>query len=97
MEDLNKRGKEFIREWNKKMHGTTRRVPDEFYENEEAKALLPLPNTRFRMKPLEKRVISNDSYIHIDTNKYSVPVKYAGKQLQYRIVYGFRIELYTME
>lgn len=96
MEDLNKRGKEFIREWNKKMHGTTRRVPDEFYENEEAKALLPLPNTRFRLEPLEKRVISNDSYIHIDTNKYSVPVKYAGKQLQYRIVYGFRIELYTM-
>ena len=32
---------------------TTRRVPDEFLENEEAKALLLLPNTRFRMKPLE--------------------------------------------
>lgn len=97
MEELNIRGKEFIKEWNKMIHTTTRRVPNEFYENEEAKALLTLPNTRFRMKPLEKRVISNDSYIHIDTNKYSVPVKYAGKQLQYRIVYGFRIELYTMK
>lgn len=97
MEELNSRGKEFIREWNKEVHTTTRRIPDEFFENEEFKALLPLPKTRFRMKPLEKRVISNDSYIHIDTNKYSVPVKYAAKQLQYRIVYGFRIELYTME
>lgn len=97
MEELNSRGKEFIREWNKVVHTTTRRSPDEFFENEEAKALLPLPSTRFRMKPLEKRVISNDSYIHIDTNKYSVPVKYAAKQLQYRIVYGFRIKLYTME
>lgn len=97
MEELNSRGKEFIREWDKEVHTTTRRVPDEFFENEEAKALLTLPKTRFRMKPLEKRVISNDSYIHIGTNKYSVPVKYATKQLQYCIVYGFRIELYTME
>lgn len=91
------RGKNFIREWDKEVHTTTRRVPDEFFENEEVKALLLLPNTRFRMKPLEKRIISNDSYIHIGTNKYSVSVKYAAKQLQYRIVYGFRIELYTME
>lgn len=97
MEDLNIKGKEFIREWNKVVHTTTRRIPDEFFGSEEANALLPLPNTRFKMKPLEKRVISNDSFIHIDTNKYSVPVKYAAKQLQYRIVYGFRIELYTME
>lgn len=97
MIDLNNRGKKFIQEWNKVMHTTTRRVPDEFFENEEIKAILPLPAKRFRMKSLEKRVISNDSYIHIDTNKYSVPVKYATKKLQYRIVYGFRIELYTME
>lgn len=97
MEDLNKRGKEFINRWNSKMHTTTRRIPNEFFENEEIKALLPLPNTRFRMKELQKRVISNDSFIHINTNKYSVPVKYATKELKYRIVYGFRIELYTMD
>ncbi len=97
MEDLNTKGKEFMNRWNSKMHTTTRRVPNEFFENEEIKSLLPLPSTRFRMNQLQKRVISNDSYIHIGTNKYSVPVKYATKQLQYRIVYGFRVELYTME
>ena len=47
MKELNIRGKEFIREWNKVMHTTTSRVPDEFFENEEIKALLPLPNIRF--------------------------------------------------
>ena len=97
MNELNLSGKEFIREWNKETHSTTKRVPDEFFENEEIKALLPLPNKRFRLNNLEKRIVSNDSFIHIDANKYSVPVKYATKQIQYRIVYGFRIELYTMK
>lgn len=97
MEELNKRGKGFIRDWNGVMHKTTRRIPNEFFENEEIRALLPLPSTRFRMKTLEKRIISNDGYIHINTNKYSVPIKYATKQLKYRIVYGFRIEIYTGE
>lgn len=97
MEELNIRGKNFIKEWNGVMHSTTRRIPDEFFANEEIKSLLPLPSSRFKLGTLEKRTISNDSYIHIDTNKYSVPVKYVTKQLKYRIVYGFRIELYTME
>ncbi len=97
MENLNTRGKEFINRWNSKMHTTTRRVPNEFFENEEIKDLLPLPSTRFRMNELQKRIISNDSFIHIGTNKYSVPVQYATKKLQYRIVYGFRIQLYTIE
>ena len=97
MEDLNRRGKDFIKEWNNEKHSTTKRVPNEFFENEEINALLPLLGKRFRMKSLEKRIISNDGYISIGTNKYSVPIKYATKQLQYLIIYGFRIELYTME
>lgn len=82
MSELNLRGKEFINEWNKEVHTTTKRVPDEFFENEEIKALLPLPNKRFRMKGPEKRVVNNDSLIHINSNKYSVPVKYATKQIK---------------
>lgn len=97
MEELNRKGKEFIRDWNGQAHTTTRRIPNEFFENEEIQALLPLPNTRFRMKALEKRKVSSDGYIHINTNKYSVPIKYATKHLMYRIVYGFRIELSTEE
>ena len=95
MEELNKRGKDFIKEWNSIVHSTTKRIPDEFFENEEIRALLPLPQSRFRIKSLEKRKVSNDSFVHINANKYSVPVKYATKQIQFRIVYGFRIELFT--
>ena len=32
--------------------------------------------------------------VSINSNKYSVPVKYVGKTVQFRIVYGFRIEIY---
>ena len=97
MEDLNRRGKSFITDWNNTVHTTTKRVPNEFFENEEIRALLPLPDKRFKIKSLDKRIISNDGYISIGTNKYSVPIKYATKELRYRIIYGFRIELYTME
>ena len=97
MEDLNTMGKDFINEWNNEKHSTTKRVPTEFFENEKIKALQPLPAKRYRIKSLDKRIISNDGYISIGIIKYSVSIKYATKQLQYRIVYGFRVELYTME
>ena len=35
MEELNNRGKEFINEWNQQVHKIARRIPEEFYENEE--------------------------------------------------------------
>jgi transposase len=97
MEELNRRGKQFIREWNGEVHGTTKRIPNEFYETEERQALLPLPPKHFRVNELIKRVVSNDSLVSIDSNRYSVPVKYVGKQVYYRLIYGFRIEIYDMK
>lgn len=70
-------GKDFINEWNNEKHSTTKRVPTEFFENEEIKALQPLPAKRYRINSLDKRI----RYISIGTNKYSVPIKYATKQL----------------
>ena len=95
MEQLNREGKKFVNEWCNKVHSTTKRIPNEFYENEERKALLPLPSGHlfFDDKKL-KRKVSLDSYVHIDTNKYSLPTKYAGMQVVYRILYGFRIQIY---
>lgn len=31
--------------------------------------------------PLKKRIVSPDSFVSIDSNKYSVPVKYVGKHV----------------
>ena len=97
MEALNLAGKAFINAWNHETHSTTRRIPDEYFETEEKHTLLPLPTKRLRLKSLIKRIVSNDSYIHINTNQYSLPVDYVAQTVWYRIVYGFRIEVYTID
>ena len=95
MTELNKAGKEFIENWNNKTHGTTKRIPNRAYE-EEQKHLLPLPAKRFMKAELERRKVSLDSLISVQSKKYSVPVKYVGKEVQFRIVYGYKIEIYDM-
>lgn len=95
MEQLNCEAKKFINEWCDEVHTTTRRVPNDFYKNEEQKALLPLPGKHLYFdEQVNTRKISPDCYIHIDTNKYSVPAKYAGEAVTYKIIYGYRIEIY---
>ena len=94
MEELNRRGKRFVDAWCDETHTTTRRIPNQHYLLEEKQTLQPLPKERLRFKKLQPRVVSSDSLVSINANKYSVPVKYAGKTVQYRTVYGFRIEIY---
>lgn len=94
MEELNRRDKQFVDEWCNERHTTTWRIPNLHYFQEEKATLLPLPKKRYRMKELQSRIISPDSYISINSNKYSVPVQYVDKTMKFRIVYGFRIEIY---
>ena len=94
MEELNRRGKEFVDGWCDTVHGTTKQIPNQHYLREEKAALLPLPKIHYRIKKLQPRIISPDSYINVGGSKYTVPVKYADKTLWFRITYGFRIELY---
>ena len=97
MEELNRRGKEFVNKWCDKVHGTTRRIPNQHYLLEEKETLLPLPKAHYQIRKLQKRIISPDSYISVGGSKYSVPVKYVDKTLQFRVTYGFRIEIYDMK
>jgi len=60
---------------------------------EEKAVLLPLPKNRYRITKMQGRKISPDNFVSINSNKYSVPVMYVGKTVQFRIVYGFRIML----
>lgn len=94
MEELNRRGKEFINGWCNEKHSTTKRIPNQHYILEEKGTLLPLPGKHFYVKEMQARKISPDSYISINGNKYSVPVQYVGKKVFFRIVYGFRIMIY---
>ncbi|WP_207755119.1 IS21 family transposase [Alkaliphilus hydrothermalis] len=94
MIELNFAAKEFINTWNKEINGTTKRSPDDMFL-EEIEYLLPLPNKRFMNTNMCKRKVSLDSMVSVDSNKYSVPVKYVDKSVRIRKVYGFRLEIYT--
>lgn len=98
MEHLNREAKKFMDDWCNEIHGTTKRIPNLHYEQEEKSTLQPLPSNRLYLTTnLDKRTVSLDSYISIDTNKYSLPVKYAVMKVKYRIVYGYRILVYSMK
>lgn len=94
MEDLNRRVKQQIDDWCDQKYTTTKRIPNQHYLLEEKAVLLPLPKSRYRIRKMQNRKISPDSFVSINSNKYSVPVKYVGKTVLFRIAYGFRIELY---
>ncbi len=94
MDELNRKGKEFVDSWCDEVHSTTKRIPNEFYLQEEKAVLQPLPARHYYRTALKKRKVSPDSFVSIDSNKYSVPVKYTDKQVLFRIIYGYRIDIY---
>lgn len=96
MDHLNKAFKDFLVEANNEIHGTTKRVPNEMFI-EEIEYLLPLPEKRYLHKSLEKRIVSNDSRVMVDTNKYSMPVEYVGQTMKIRKIYGFKLEIYDLK
>ncbi|MCR5415191.1 MAG: IS21 family transposase [Pseudobutyrivibrio sp.] len=94
MEELNHRGKKFVDDWCNETHTTTGRIPNQHYLLEEKATLLELPKTHYHMEALKTRKVSPDSFVSIEGNKYSVPVTYVDRNVFYRIIYGFRIEIY---
>ncbi|MCD8300433.1 MAG: IS21 family transposase [Clostridiales bacterium] len=94
MEDLNRRGKEFVDAWCDEKHTTTQRIPNQHYLLEEKALLQPLPKSVYHVRPPVARKVSPDSFVHISGSSYSVPVRYVGKTVSFRLTYGFRIELY---
>lgn len=50
LEELNRRGKQFVNAWCDEVHGTTKRIPNQHYLLEEKQVLLPLPDTRYRTR-----------------------------------------------
>lgn len=94
MEELNRRGKEFVNELCNEVQGTTKRVPNVFYLLEERTLLQPLPKRHYYHKKTVERKISADSYLSFGGNTYSVPVKYATRKVHVHLVYGYKIKFY---
>ena len=65
-----------------RVHGTTHERPIERFEQRERAALRPLPRTPLvvRHRRLQRRV-SNDSFVDVDTVRYSVPIRFVRAQL----------------
>lgn len=94
MEELNRRGKEFVDNWCNEKHTTTQRVPNQYYVLEELSLLQPLPEKHYYITGLKSRIVSPDSLVSINGNKYSVPVKYVDRKVYFRLIFGFRIQIF---
>ena len=75
-----------LAEWNskanKRIHGTTRKVPLHVFETEEKPKLASLPYERFKMPRMGTRRVYHDCHIYVDYNYYSVPYEYVGRDVE---------------
>lgn len=78
--DLDNRLKNWnVNKCNKRIHGTTRKVPDEVFELEERNKLKPLPETEFNLSTFGRRKVYHDCHVYFEYNYYSVPFEYVGE------------------
>ena len=78
-----------LREWqenvcNKKIHGTTRKIPYEQYIEREKSKLNPLPAKRYETNEISERIVNRYGHITYRYNYYSVPYKYVGSKVSIR-------------
>lgn len=96
IEELNDAAKDFIAEFNNRIHSTTGRKPVDMYDEE--KDLLQKINKKIVLDvDIYERKVSPDSYVSMDTNRYSVPVKYVDKLVKVRKIYGYLIQIFDLD
>jgi transposase len=65
---------EWMRRADERIHGTTKETPMERFLRDEKQALQPLPMRAFAARERELvRRVANDSFVEVDTVRYSVP------------------------
>jgi len=83
--DLERQLKEWNRNANERIHGTTRKVPMEVFTGKEKSCLGSLPPVRFAVSKISTRKVYHDCHIYVDYNYYSVPYEYVGKKVDVEI------------
>jgi hypothetical protein len=78
-----------LRDWmdnyaNKRIHGTTRKIPKEVFLAEEKGKLQPLPKEEFTFFNRGTRIVAKNCHIHLENNYYSVPAHLIEKELTVR-------------
>jgi hypothetical protein len=70
---------------NNRIHGTTKKIPREQFENKEKSMLLKLPMQEFNLAKIGIRKVYHDCHVYINHNYYSVPYQYVGKEVDIEI------------
>lgn len=75
--------RDFLKEWldkkaNCRVHGTTKRIPQDVFLSEEQPRLHPVPEEEFIFSKSEKATVRTDCHIVYSGNYYSVPYAYIG-------------------
>ena len=66
---------------NKRLHGTTKKIPAEVFLQSEKKEMKALPLKRYELFKIEHRKVNTYGHISYKNNFYSVPYNYIGKKL----------------
>jgi transposase len=67
---------------NKRIHGTTRKVPAEVFHQVEKMSLQPLPSQPYEIMDIQHRKVNRMGHIMYRYNYYSVPSKFVGETLR---------------
>ena len=76
---------------NRRVHGTTKEVPEERFKREVLKPYNPAP---FLLEYVEQRKVMNDCMLSYETNRYSVPYQYVGSSIGVRDLRNGILEFY---
>lgn len=66
---------------NKRLHGTTKKIPINIFDASEKEAMYPLPTKRYEVYKIELRKANKYAHISFKNNLYSVPYKFIDQNL----------------
>lgn len=67
-----------------RVHGTTHRKPEEMFQEEQDLLIKHHGKPPYRIEQRALRQVARDCMVNFETNRYSVPFQYAGKQVDVR-------------
>jgi transposase len=66
---------------NKRLHGTTKKIPHEIFNKSEKQEMYSLPDKRYDLFKIEHRKVNNYAHISFKNNFYSVPYNYISQSV----------------
>lgn len=83
-QDLRTQLREWVKKVNHRVHGTTKKIPEEVFKEQEQEKLQTLPNEEFAFFNRATRKVSSNCHLHFCNNYYSAPALLVGKEVTIR-------------